>query len=275
MAASEVSPQKIHVSVVTPTYNRRRFIPTLIEIYRQQTYPKEQMEWIILDDGRDAVGDLFHAATISGIPNIRYIRVSDGSSVNDEADADEVPEKMRIGAKRNRLNQEARGDILVAMDDDDYYPPDRIQRVVDAFAKYPRVDLAGSSEMNLYFTKERRIYTVGPYHQNHSTNGTMAWRKKYAMTHRYDEYVTYAEEDSFLDHHVHPMIQMDPHHAILVICHGENTVDKYKMKEMHERDQRTRHHGIPDPKSILRPSVWTLEDIVTDPKLRAFYLELT
>ena len=59
------------VSVVTPTYNRRKFIPTLIELFKAQTYPQDRMEWIILDDGQDKVGDLFLA---SGIPNLRYIR---------------------------------------------------------------------------------------------------------------------------------------------------------------------------------------------------------
>jgi glycosyltransferase involved in cell wall biosynthesis len=33
------------------------------------------------------------------------------------------PEKKNIGAKRNTLNQEAKGDIIVAMDDDDFYFP--------------------------------------------------------------------------------------------------------------------------------------------------------
>ena len=58
------------VSVVTPTYNRRRFIPTLIKLYKAQTYPKDRMEWIILDDGTDKVGDLF-AEAAKTIPNIR------------------------------------------------------------------------------------------------------------------------------------------------------------------------------------------------------------
>ena len=62
----------IEVSIVTPTYNRREFIPTLIQIYRSQTFPKEKMEWIILDDGRDKVGDLF-AEAANTIPNLRYL----------------------------------------------------------------------------------------------------------------------------------------------------------------------------------------------------------
>ena len=107
----------IEVSVITPTYNRRAFIPALIEIYKSQTFPKEKMEWIIIDDGRDKVEDLFIEAAKT-IPNLRYQYVS---------------EKLRIGAKRNQLNKEARGAIIVAMDDDDYYPPQRVQTVVDAF----------------------------------------------------------------------------------------------------------------------------------------------
>jgi glycosyltransferase involved in cell wall biosynthesis len=200
----------ILVSVVTPTYNRRAFIPTLIEIYRNQQFPKDQVEWLILDDGRDKVEELFQKASES-IPNIRY-------QYQDE--------KMKIGAKRNWLNKEARGSIIVAMDDDDYYPPDRIKTVVQAFTKYPRADLAGSSEMYLYYKDTKKIYAMGPYFANHATNGTMAWRKRYSDIHKYDEYVTKAEECSFLDNYKHQMIQLDPKKTILVICHTDNTVDK-------------------------------------------------
>ena len=118
--------EMIEVSVVTPTYNRRMFIPTLIDIYKAQTYPKEKMEWIIIDDGRRSVEDLFQEAS-KEIPNIRYIRID---------------EKMRLGAKRNLLNKEARGLIIVAMDDDDYYPPDRVSTVVEEFRKNPKIELA-------------------------------------------------------------------------------------------------------------------------------------
>jgi glycosyltransferase involved in cell wall biosynthesis len=241
-------PAPIEVSVVTPTYNRRRFIPALIDIYRAQTYPKEKMEWIIIDDGRESVADLFQEAALT-LPNVRYIRLE---------------EKLRIGAKRNRLNDEARGAIIIAMDDDDYYPPDRIETIVRQFAKYPRVDLLGSSEMNMYYTDTRDIYTVGPFGQNHATNGTMAWRKRYSNLHRYDEYVTQAEELSFLENHKHPMIQMDPKKAILVICHRDNTVDKMEQRADHLNDPR--NHP-----SKMRKSLLCLADIVKDVRLRSFY----
>lgn len=243
---------EIEVSVVTPTYQRRKFIPILIEMYTNQTYPKHKMEWIVLDDGKDSVEDLF-GPVIPLIPNLRYIRSH---------------EKMRIGAKRNLLNREARGSIIIAMDDDDYYPPERVETVVKSFKKYPNVDLAGSSEMWLYYHDTKKIMISGPYHPNHATNGTMAWRKRYSDQHFYNEYVTQAEESSFLDDYIHPMIQLDPKHTILVICHSDNTVDKFKMRKENTSQQIRKDLR-------MRESPFHLKDIVKDPLIRQFYLQLS
>lgn len=238
----------IEVSVITPTYNRRVFIPALIEIYKSQTFPKEKMEWIIIDDGRDKVEDLFMEAAKT-IPNLRYIYLS---------------EKMRIGAKRNQLNKEAKGAIIIAMDDDDYYPPQRVQTVVNAFIKFPKIDVAGSSEMYMYYTDTKKIYSMGPYGENHATNGTMAYRKRYANTHFYDNYVTMGEEKSFLDNYNSQMIQLDPKSTILVICHTDNTVDKNEIRHsLYTPGKRTYQQ--------IRELSYQLNDIVVNPYLQLFY----
>ena len=237
----------IEVTVVTPTYNRRSFITNLIAIYKNQTYPKDKMEWIILDDGKDCVGDLFLEVNI---PNIRYIYKD---------------EKMNIGAKRNMLNKEAKGQIIIAMDDDDYYPKDRVSTVVEMFAKYPRVDLAGASEMFMYYIDTKNVYSIGPYNSNHATNNTMAWRKKYSDKNKYDEYVTKGEEMSFLDNYKNPMIQLDPKKTILGICHTDNTVDK--------NDLRDEHLILNDSvKEKMRKTVYQLKDLVKEKDILAFYM---
>jgi glycosyltransferase involved in cell wall biosynthesis len=241
----------IEVSVVTPTYNRRMFIPVLIEIYRNQIFPKEKMEWIIVDDGRDKVEDLFIKASQT-IPNIRYIYKDS---------------KMRLGAKRNLLNKEAKGKIIVAMDDDDYYPPDRVSSVVEAFKKNPKIELAGSSEMNLYYLDTKKIYRIGPYTDMHATNGTMAWKKSYSDKYNYDEFVTKAEEITFLENFTHPMIQLNPLSTILVICHTDNTVDKNELREEHTLKINTYQ-------SKFKESMYKLEDLVKDKNIQNFYLGL-
>ena len=106
------SATKPFVSILTPTYNRRKFIPYLIACIKDQNYPKERMEWVVFDDGSDPVEDLLLPEFLT--MNIQYIRSE---------------EKLSIGAKRNRLHEAARGEILVCMDDDDYYPPERVNPV--------------------------------------------------------------------------------------------------------------------------------------------------
>lgn len=204
------------VSVITPTFNRRKFLPYLIECYMSQTYPKERMEWIVLDDGTDCVKGVFDEAA-KKIPNLRYIRRE---------------QKLLIGAKRNILNKEAKGDIILAMDDDDYYCPQRVAHVVQQFARAPpTVELAGTSEIYMYYTDIKKIYKMGPFNKNHATNGTMAWRRSYAEKHVYDETVSFAEEKSFLDNYKNPMIQLDPFKVMLVISHSENTFDKKELRD--------------------------------------------
>ena len=191
------------------------------------------MEWIVLDDGSDPVEDCFKG---HNLPMLRYIR---------------EPEKQNIGKKRNRLNQEAKGEILIWMDDDDYYPPSRVAHVVLKFKQHPGVELAGASEIYMYYADIRTIYKLGPYNANHATNGTMAVRRSYALSHSYDETVTHAEEKSFLESYKHPMIQLDPFKVMLVLSHTENTFDKKKRRDQVSPFVKSTNFKIKD---FIRPS---------------------
>jgi glycosyltransferase involved in cell wall biosynthesis len=203
------------------------------------------MEWIVLDDGTDSVKDIFLAHK-SALPNLRYIR-------NEE--------KQLIGAKRNRLNKEAKGSIIIAMDDDDYYPADRVSHVVTKFKQFPEMELAGSSEIYMYYTDIKTIYKLGPYNKNHATNGTMAWRKSYALRCEYDETVTHAEEKSFLESYRNPMIQLDPYKVMLVISHADNTFNKVKMRE-----------DTTNP--FVKKTNMKIRDFIKHSSLKKFYSEL-
>ena len=230
------------VSVVTPTYNRKRFISAMVACYKAQTYPKDRMEWIVLDDGSEKVGEVFLEAT-KGLPNIRYI---------------ELPEKLNIGAKRNILNAEAKGEIIVCMDDDDYYVPERVSHVVTKLMSQPQIDFVGSSEIYMYYTSCGVILKMGPYGKNHSTNGTMAYRARYAKTHTYDESVTFNEEKSFTNDYTTPLLQLDPMKVMLVISHSENTFNKDRF--------------LNDPKNpFVKKTTMKVREFIKDKSLRDFY----
>ena len=97
---------KPFVSVCTPTFNRRPFIEMMIKCFDSQDYPKNKMEWIIIDDGTDPIEDM-----VKTHRSVKYFKYD---------------EKMTLGKKRNIMHKKSCGDIIVYMDDDDYYPPNRI-----------------------------------------------------------------------------------------------------------------------------------------------------
>ena len=234
-------PQLPFVSIVTPTYNRRRFIPSLLKIVQSQTYPRDRMEWIVYDDGQEEVRDLFEAAR-SLLPDLNFIWSED---------------KMTLGEKRNRLNQEAKGDIIVAMDDDDFYFPTRVEDAVMAFTMNPSVHLAGASEVYMFFTDTKEIWKAGPYFVGHATNGTMAWTKSYGKTHTYDEAVAFAEEKSFLENYKNPLVQLDPKKVMLVISHSDNTFDKTALRT--------------NTNPLLVKTALKMKDFIKDPGLHEFF----
>jgi len=199
------------VSVCTPTYNRRPFIPTMLTCFANQTYPKDRIEWVIVDDGTDKVRDLIEA---SGFKQIKYFA---------------LPDKLPLGAKRNFMHSHCTGSIIVYMDDDDYYPPDRISHAVDTLQENRGAMCAGSSEIYIYFKHLKRLKQFGPYGPNHATAGTFAFRAELLKTSRYEETAAVAEERAFLKDYTVPFAQLDPMKTILVFSHEHNTFDKRKL----------------------------------------------
>ena len=243
-APTQLDHARPFVSVVTPTYNRVKFMEGLVACYATQDYPKDRMEWIMYDDGTEPAGEEFLRLTEKAkIPNVRYIY---------------DPVKVKIGAKRNRLNKEAVGDIVIAMDDDDYYPSDRISHVVNKFRSFPKVDLAGCSEIFMYYKDNGQIIRLGPYGPNHATNGTMAWRRSYGKTHTYDETVVCAEEKSFLEGYKHPMIQLDPFKTMLVMSHSQNTFNKNMFRQQENNP-------------IVRKVQMKIKDFIKDRRIREIF----
>jgi len=201
------------VSVCTPTFNRRPFIPTMFSCFRNQDYPKHRMEWIIVDDGTDKIDDLIATANIE---QIKYFKVD---------------KKMALGEKRNFMHEKTKGSILVYMDDDDYYPPDRVSHAVERLMNNPQALCAGSSELYLYFKHIGQMWQGGPYGPNHATAGTFAFRKKLLETTKYESHAALAEEKAFLKDYTVPFVQLDPMKSILVFSHDQNTFDKKKLLE--------------------------------------------
>ena len=227
------------VSVCTPTFNRRPFISHMIKCFDHQDYPKDRLEWIIIDDGTDKIRDL-----VENHPLVKYYGYDT---------------KMTLGKKRNLMHEKCRGDIIVYMDDDDYYPPTRISHAVETLKNSPDALCAGSSEMYIYFKHINKMYQFGPYGPNHATAASFAFRKELLNITKYDNDASLAEEKAFLKGYSIPFVQLDPLKTILVFSHIHNTFDKRKLLEN------------PDPRTV-RESNKVVSDFVKEPGMRDFYM---
>lgn len=228
------------VSVCTPTFNRRPFIPQIIKCFLSQDYPKDKIEWIVVDDGTDKVKDLF-----ADLDQVKYY---------------EFNEKMTLGKKRNFMHTKTTGDIIVYMDDDDYYPPCRISHAVDKLQSNSNALCAGSSELYIYFKNIQKMYQFGPYGPNHATAGTFAFKRELLNQTAYDNTAALAEEKAFLKDYTVPFVQLDPMKTILVFSHEHNTFDKRKLLEN------------PHP-NYVRESAKTVSMFVKCLESRRFFME--
>lgn len=228
------------VSVCTPTYNRRPFIEGMIKCFNHQDYPKDRMEWIIIDDGTDKIEDL-----VINHPNIKYFKYDT---------------KMKLGKKRNLLHEKSKGDIIVYMDDDDYYPPQRVSHAVEKLQAHPEALCAGSSEIYIYFKHIEKIYQFGPYGPNHGTAGTFAFKRK-LIENRYDDEACLAEEKAFLKDYTVPFVQLDPKKVILVFSHEHNTFNKRKLLD----------NPHPD---YVKESTKKVDEFVKEKELKDFYMNI-
>jgi hypothetical protein len=227
------------VSVCTPTFNRRPFIQAMIRCFNEQDYPQDRMEWIIIDDGTDPIEDL-----VASHPRVKYFKYDT---------------KMTLGRKRNLLHEKSRGEILVYMDDDDYYPPKRVSHAVEMLVSHPEALCAGSSEIYIYFKHIKQMKRFGPYGPNHATAGTFAFKRKLLKNNRYNDDACLAEERAFLKDYTVPFVQLDPMKVILVFSHEHNTFDKRKLLV----------NANPD---VVRDSPKKVMDFIKDNDLRRFYM---
>lgn len=101
------------VSIVTITKNRGAFAGIMLYNWINIKYPREKLEWVVLDDTPVPAPDGYDLADYIPCddPNIKYIRLD---------------REYPVAEKRNLANEYTIGEIICHMDDDDYYFPDSV-----------------------------------------------------------------------------------------------------------------------------------------------------
>jgi glycosyltransferase involved in cell wall biosynthesis len=224
------------VSIVTVTqYSRFENLKILYEIIENQDYPFIK-EWIIVEGSQTPALQTQNADNIHKGLSKRDIENADtqNTTKNFFAIHTIVPQNIvPLSNLRNIGNDHCSGDIIVCMDDDDYYPPTRVSHAVSMLSKYNR-SIAGCSKIYMYDFYLQKLYKFRGFHNNHSTNNCLAYKKEYLTNHIYKDGLSISEEYHFTNGFTEPMIQLTPEKCVIMSSHTQNTVDKSPFVANHE-----------------------------------------
>ncbi len=201
------------VSIITISqYSRRECLRNLSMLIQAQIYP-HIVEWVIVEGTKDKADSIKNAQLIREMKSDIPIHFIDGYAGQPLSDL------------RNAGNEACRGDMIVCMDDDDYYPPTRVSHAVYRLQKSTAL-IAGCSKAYIYFYLTGDFFQFKSFGKGHSTNNCLAYKREYLLTHQHLPGLSKAEESSFTNDFSEPMEQLDPVKTIVVSGHSANTVDK-------------------------------------------------
>lgn len=129
------------ISVVISTYNRAAYIVTCLECLAAQTLSKEKYEVVVVDNNcTDNTADLVNGFIVAHpLLPFRYVF--------------EAQKGVSFG--RDRGIHEAKGDILVYLDDDAEAEPDLLENYIKFFAEHPDAAGAGGRILPKYSEKPK------------------------------------------------------------------------------------------------------------------------
>lgn len=204
------------VSIVTISqWKRFNCLEILRDLIKDQTYTNI-VEWVIVEGSKTEEDASKNAEAIKLLESrVPIVYLSFDAS-------------LKLGALRNKGNTACKSDITVVMDDDDYYPPERVEHAVERLSK-TKAQIAGCSAMYIYDYFLEGLYKFNEFGPNHSTNNCMAWKKEYLKNNKHDPEKESGEEASFTFGFKETMVQLDPEKTIVVSSHDSNTFNKREL----------------------------------------------
>ena len=190
----------MYVSILIPTFNRRRFSELITHNILAQTYPFIK-EVIVADDGYDD-----ERLNLKLPCSVLYYKLP----------------RMTIGDKRNFLISKASGDYLAHFDTDDMYSRDYLSSSIFNLIKNGK-GLSGSSDMLMLDTATKTTYKQRCINMDMINEATMCYTKSYAETHKFSNTMS-SEGISFCE--IKEITETPIEEIMVCLAHDSNTVSK-------------------------------------------------
>jgi len=203
------------ISILTLLYNRRKFVDLSIHNLLLSDYPKDKIEWVVVEDSDDvneqASDKIIQFGRNAAPMSVTYIPL-EGKT--------EIGEKRNIGVKR------AEHDIILMMDDDDHYPQTSFRRRVSWLLQHPWAPKACVCTTIACYDLVRGVSAVNspPFTlglKQRISEATLIFKKSWWEEKKFPQ-VSMAEGEGFLEGREHEVLELPPQQCIVAFSHGKN-----------------------------------------------------
>ena len=224
------------VSIITPTYKRRKIFDMAIRNFQNFIYPANKLEWIIVEDTPFSNSVDLDDLNLEDIVEDGSIDKSIDESIKDLLPRDKRikyiymnPSEdgpMTIAMKRNIAVANSKAPYIVHMDDDDYYPPESILARIKILLKYKNegIHCVGSTLIGTYniFTNQSSMSSDGPISLSEAS---MAYTRKFWEERGFDDACVRGEHKAFTEQRLDKIIDIPYSFILIAINHKMNFTD--------------------------------------------------
>ena len=203
------------ISILTPTYNRRKFLPLYLNNLKNLNYPLDKLEVCIDDDGTEPFID-YHVFKEQIKPmTLVYHRDK---------------KRRSIGEKRNYLVKKlSTNKIVCFMDDDDIYNPQYIIYSYKCLIEN-KSGLVGSSGMLFTYPElDFKLTGIQCPMKFQIHEATMLFTKKYFKSMGGFQKTSQGEGASFIQNQDKNVFNTDINYIMVCVGHSGNSVDKLQF----------------------------------------------
>lgn len=204
------------ISIITLLHNRRRFVDLAFHNLLITDYPKDKIEWVVVEDS-----DLPEEQSADKI--LKFGREAAPLSVS------YIPMEKKnvpIGAMRNMGVKRAQNPVILFMDDDDHYPPTSFRRRVAWLTKHPwKPQAAVCTTIACYdLLKGTSAVNTPPWSlplSQRVSEATLTFTKQFWEEKKFPK-VSMGEGEGFLEGREGSVVVMPPQQIIVAMSHGKN-----------------------------------------------------
>lgn len=206
-----------NISILTPTWNRREFLPLMLHNILNFNYDKNKMEWVIADD--HPTNPLFKSQVeVNEVKKkllpikFNYIR--------------DTRRHLTIGEKRNLLVKSAKYKLCAFMDDDDIYIESYLKHSINVMKQGKYSCVGCNSMLFIYPNHNYQMSHIQCEAKRQNHEATMVFTKKYFNSMGGFPKSSRGEGAKFIDYNEKNVGITEIGYIMVCVCHQGNTCNK-------------------------------------------------